>query len=282
MSMLHHNRSSPTHDVEKGHAQHVNGNQRTGSIADTQVDNTEQHPYQYGGTTSAHQGGYKGTGGFVNRAVTPGGHPVDTSQPAFPVYHRKLGNPAPLGLLAFGLTTFVLSCYNAKIRNVSEPNVILGLALGFGGLGQIIAGIEEFCVGNSFGATAFVSYGGFWLSFACIYIPQFGIVDAYGSNTAELDSALGLYIVAWGIITFLFFLATTKSSIALSGVFFFLDITFWLLAAGFLAPSPKATQAGGVFGIVTAAFAAYTAMAGLFTPDTSHIRLPVGTLSRGE
>jgi hypothetical protein len=80
MSMLHH-RSSPTHDVEKGHTTHhaaVNGN-GNGSIADTQVDTGA--PVQHGG--------YKGSGGYVNRAVTPGGHPLDTSQPAFPVYHRK-------------------------------------------------------------------------------------------------------------------------------------------------------------------------------------------------
>lgn len=280
-----HNRSSPTMvpDVEKGQTQHMNVN-GNGSIADTHVEhphNGHAHQKQWGNTSLLDSAnGYQGSGGYVNRAVTPGGHPADSSQPAFPVFHRKLGNPAPLGLLAFGLTTFVLSMYNARIRNVTEPNVILGLALGFGGLGQIIAGIEEFCTGNTFGATAFVSYGGFWFSFGCLYIPQFEILSAYGNNTAELDSALGLYLIAWGCITFIFLLATFKSSIALAGVFFFLDITFWLLAAGFLAPSPKSTQAGGIFGIITAAFAAYTALAGLLTPDTSYFRLPVGRLNK--
>lgn len=223
--------------------------------------------------------GYHGTGGPMTRFITPGGHPMDTSQPAFPVFHRKFGNPAPLGLISFAATTFLLSLFNVSARGVTVHNVILGMALGYGGLCQIIVGIEEWACGNTFGATAFCSYGGFWLSFAALYIPQFEVLASY-DDPAMLDSALGLYLVAWALVTFILLLACLRSSVALIAVFVFLDITFWLLAAGYLAPSTNATKAGGAFGIVTAAVAAYTGLAGMLTKDTSYFILPVGDLSR--
>ncbi|ORY26237.1 GPR1/FUN34/yaaH family-domain-containing protein [Naematelia encephala] len=225
--------------------------------------------------------GYQGTGGQMSRFVTPGGNPIDSSQPAFPIYHRKFANPAPLGLMSFGATTFILSLYNVQARGITTPNVILGMALGYGGLAQLIAGIEEWACGNTFGATAFASYGGFWISFATLYIPQFEVVAAYGDAASELDSALGIYIAAWGIVTFIFLIACLRSSVALVSLFFFLDVTFWCLCGGFLGPSVNATKAGGAFGILTAAIAGYTALAGLLTKDTSHFILPVGDLSRG-
>lgn len=87
----------------------------------------------------------------------------------------SFANPAPLGLLAFGATTFILSMYNIQASGVRTPNVVLGMALGYGGLVQLIAGIEEWACGNSFGATAFASYGGFWFSFGSLYLPFFNI-----------------------------------------------------------------------------------------------------------
>lgn len=231
---------------------------------------------EYGANGAA---GYQGSGGAVSRFITPGGNPIDNSQPAFPVYHRKFANPAPLGLLGFAATTFVLSMYNVKARNIGHPNVVLGMALGYGGLVQLIAGVEEWACGNTFGATAFSSYGGFWFSFAALYIPQFGIADAY-TVEGEFASAVGIYLISWGLVTFLFFIASLRSSIALVSLFGFLDITFWLLAAGELAPSANAAKAGGVFGIITAFIAMYTALAGMLTKDTSHFLIPVGDLSR--
>jgi len=224
--------------------------------------------------------GYQGTGGVMSRFITPGGNPIDTSQPAFPVYHRKFANPAPLGLMAFGATTFVLSMYNVQARGITTPNVVLGMALGYGGLVQTIAGIEEWACGNTFGATAFASYGGFWLSFATLYIPQFGVLAAYDGNVAEIDSALGIYVASWGIVTFIFLIASLRSSIALISLFFFLDITFWCLVGSFLGGSFKAQKAGGAFGLLTAAIALYTGLAGLLTKDTSHFLVPVGDMSR--
>ncbi|KAK1922478.1 GPR1/FUN34/yaaH family-domain-containing protein [Papiliotrema laurentii] len=223
--------------------------------------------------------GYQGTGGGVSRFITPGGNPIDTSQPAFPVYHRKFANPAPLGLLGFAATTFVLSFYNAHARSISTPNVVLGMALGYGGLVQLIAGVEEWACGNTFGATAFSSYGGFWFSFAALYIPQFEIAKAYASER-EFANAVGIYLISWALITLIFLIASLRSSVALVSLFFMLHLTFWLLAAGELAPSPNCGKAGGITGVITAFIAMYTALAGMLTKDTSHFIVPVGDLSR--
>jgi len=103
--------------------------------------------------------------------------------------------------------------------------------------------------------------------------------DAY-TVEGEFASAVGIYLISWGLVTFLFFIASLRSSIALVSLFGFLDITFWLLAAGELAPSANAAKAGGVFGIITAFIAMYTALAGMLTKDTSHFLIPVGDLSR--
>jgi len=231
------------------------------------------------GTTSDYGNGNYGSNQSVSRFITPGGHPIDNSQPAFPQFHRKFANPSPLGLLAFAATTFQLSMYNVNARGITTPNVVLGMALGYGGLAQLLAGMWEFASGNTFGATVFSSYGGFWLSFATLYIPQFGVTAAY-TNAAELDSALGIYIATWFILTFIFFVASWRSSIALTTLLFFLDLTFLLLFVGFFSAKNNVTKAGGAFGILTAAIAAYIGLAGLLTKDTSYFSLPVGDLSR--
>lgn len=219
-----------------------------------------------------------------NRSVTPGGHPMDPSQPGFPVFHRKFANPAPLGLMAFATTTFVLSFFNTGARGIDTPNVIVGLALGYGGLAQLLAGMWEFAAGNTFGATAFSSYGAFWFSFAAIYWPGSGILDAYtGSDAAatgpaQLDQALGFYLLSWFVVTFIFLVAALRSSIGLVGVFFFLTITFILLSAHFFTGNAAVGVAGGAFGIITAFNAWYVALAGLLTPDTAFFMLPIGPL----
>ncbi|GMK59346.1 hypothetical protein CspeluHIS016_0703610 [Cutaneotrichosporon spelunceum] len=227
------------------------------------------------GNTDANFSGGSG----VSRFVTPGGNPMDTSQPAFPVFHRKFANPAPLGLFAFGGTTLVLSLFNAQARHVTHPQIVLGLALGYGGFAQIIAGVEEWACGNTFGSTAFTSYGAFWLSFSVFYIPQLEVLSSY-PTAAERDAALGIYLTMWGIITFLFLLGTLRSSVALFLVFFTLVITFFLLAAGHYTQRIVLTKAGGGLGVVCAVTAFYTGLAGILTKDTSYFILPVGDLSK--
>jgi len=173
--------------------------------------------------TNGTANGY-GSGAHVNRAITPGGHPLDSSQPAFPVYHRKFANPAPLGLMSFALTTFVLSMVNVNARGVTNANLVLSVAFGYGGLVQLLAGMWEFAAGNTFGATAFSSYGGFWISYGLIYWPSSGILTAY-TNPSELHSILGFYLAGWFIFTFIMLIAALRSSAGLISVFFFLTIT---------------------------------------------------------
>ncbi|KAI9461064.1 GPR1/FUN34/yaaH family-domain-containing protein [Russula earlei] len=146
----------------------------------------------------------------------------------------KLGNPGPLGLFSFASTTLILSLYNVNARGIDTPNVVVGMALFCGGLAQLLAGMWEFATGNTFGATAFTSYGAFWLSFATLLIPGSGIGAAYAASAdpvQEVD-AIAIYLSAWMIVTFLFFIASLRKSVGLTALFLFLTITFLLLAVG--------------------------------------------------
>ncbi|KAG0622620.1 hypothetical protein M758_3G112100 [Ceratodon purpureus] len=196
----------------------------------------------------------------------------------------RIANPAPLGLCGFALTTFVLSCYNAGIFGISlstPPNVVVGLALFYGGLAQLLAGMWEFKTGNTFGATAFSSYGAFWLAYAAIHIPGFGIKQAY-ANGYEKDilDAIGIFLLAWTIFTFIMWLGTLRANIALSMLFAFLTITFMLLTIADFRRSDTFKRAGGSFGIMTAIIAWYIALAGILTHENSYFTLPVGSLAK--
>jgi len=203
----------------------------------------------------------------------------DKSYPSAPPAHRKFANPGPLGLFSFASTTFILSLFNAGARNIADPNLIVGMALGVGGFVQLLAGMWEFACGNTFGATAFSSYGGFWLSFAAIFIPGTGILDAYANKGDELSNALGIYLMTWFMFTFIMFLATLKSTVALASVFMFLWITFLLLGVGALSGTAVISKAGGYTGIVTAFLAYYTGAAGLYASDNSYITLAAVSLA---
>jgi len=189
---------------------------------------------------------------------------------------RQFANPAPLGLCGFALTTFVLSLINVQARSVATPNIVIGLALAYGGLAQFMAGMWEFACGNTFGALAFSSYGGFWISFACIFIPAFNVAGAY-TDKSELNNALGHYLICWCIFTFFMTVGTLRSSVAFFGLFFTLTLAFMCLAIGhYLQASAGWLKAGGGFGLVTALFAWYNAVAALWNPGNSFIKLPLG------
>src|SRR5437764_843961 len=115
-------------------------------------------------------------------------------------------DPAPLGLAAFGITTLVLSIFNAHLVNTAGETVVLGLALAYGGIAQLLAGMWEFRTGNTFGATAFTSYGAFWISFWA-----FNQFYAKGiTNPKVLGHSVGLYLIAWGIFTAYMFVASLR------------------------------------------------------------------------
>lgn len=179
----------------------------------------------------------------------------------------KIANPGPLGLCGFALTTFILSCVNAGIIGKEKGGgvdvlVVVGLAVFYGGIAQFAAGMWEFRSGNTFGATAFTSYGAFWLSFAALIIPGFGASAALGSGTA-----VGFYLLGWTIFTGIMTLGTFRVNGALVAVFVALFITFLLLALGALqgTSGQGLTQIGGYLGIVTAILAWYTALAGILS-----------------
>lgn len=175
----------------------------------------------------------------------------------------KIANPGPLGLCGFALTTFVLSCVNAGLFKGNETGVVIGLAVFYGGIAQFAAGMWEFRSGNTFGATAFTSYGAFWLSFAALLIPGFGV--GLGGEKGPTDTGVGLYLLGWTIFTGIMLLGTFRVNGALVLVFAALFITFLLLALGALQANKSLSQLGGYLGIVTAILAWYTALAGILS-----------------
>jgi len=171
-------------------------------------------------------------------------------------------NPAPLGLCAFALTTFVLSAANAGL--FTGATIVIGLALFYGGLAQLLAGMWEFRAGNTFGATAFTSYGAFWLAVGATL--QLKLIPN--------GAAFGFFLLGWTIFTGLMFLGTLRSNGALIAVFGLLFLTFLFLAIGALGGSSGLTTLGGWLGILTALMAWYTALAGILASGNNVFRLP--------
>ncbi len=182
-----------------------------------------------------------------------------------------IADPAALGLAGFAMTTFVLSVFNAQI--ITTPAlllVVLPLALFYGGIAQLLAGMWEFRRGNTFASTAFVSYGAFWLAYAA-YVR----FVAPGLPAAVTYQATGLFLMAWGIFTTYMLIASLRTNLAIVGVFFTLMVTFWLLCIGALEQSTNWTKAGGIAGLVTAAVAWYASFAIVTNATWKRTILPV-------
>lgn len=193
----------------------------------------------------------------------------------------RVANPGTLGLFSFASTTLILSLFNAQTRGVQEPNAVVGMALFCGGLVQLLAGMWEFPRGNVFGGAAFSSYGAFWLSYASIFIPGTGIIAAYDGKTGQLDSALGIYLITWFIVTFLFFIASLRKSIAFIALFGFLSMTFAVLAGGIWTGHVATTKAGGILGAITALIAYYIGLAEMLAAEElAIVRLPLGVFKK--
>ncbi|GAB7349696.1 hypothetical protein MBLNU459_g0440t1 [Dothideomycetes sp. NU459] len=199
----------------------------------------------------------------------------------------SIANPAPLGLSGFALTTFVLSLVNLNVYGLGDigPNIVVGPAYAYGGLVQLLAGMWEMAVGNTFGATALASYGGFWISLGIIFTPGgFEIVESYGGENGDFFNAFGLFIMGWMIFTFILWLLTIRSTLAFSSLLFFVWLTFLMLGIGYLdhrtvgsavAPNSKLVEAGGAFGIIAAFIAWWNMLAGIAEPSNSFFLVPV-------
>ena len=180
-----------------------------------------------------------------------------------------LANPAPLGLMGFGMTTVLLNVHNAGFFALGS--MILAMGIFYGGLAQIIAGILEYKKGNTFGVTAFTSYGLFWLSLVGILV----IPVLIPSVTAPGDTAMGWYLFMWGLFTGLMFISTLKKPKALQFVFGSLTILFWLLALGHFLQNPDITRIAGYEGIICGLSAIYLAMAEVINETFGKTILPV-------
>lgn len=197
----------------------------------------------------------------------------------------SLADPAPLGLAAFATTTFILSMINANFVGggvATAAGIVAGMAFAYGGIAQFAAGLWEFRNGNTFGATAFCSFGMFWLSFYLLLH-----VTASDLPKTEADSAIGLYLWAWGIFTAYMWVASLRTTAAVSAVFILLAITFILLGignsalAGTTSLTNNTIKIGGYVGLVTAVVAWYASMAGVVNDTWGRTVLPVFPLNRG-
>jgi succinate-acetate transporter protein len=187
----------------------------------------------------------------------------------------SIADPAPLGLAAFALTTFVLSMFNAGLVDAAGEPIVVGLALAYGGGAQLLAGMWEFRKGNTFGATAFSSYGAFWLSFWA-YVTFF----AEGVPEANRGTAVGLYLIAWGIFTAYMWVASFRTNAAVNLVFLLLAITFFVLGIGDAAGNDTIFKLGGWLGLATAAVAWYASFAGVTNSTFGRAMVPVWPLRR--
>ena len=187
----------------------------------------------------------------------------------------KTANPAPLGLLGFGMTTVLLNIHNAGCIPLSS--MILAMGIFYGGMAQIVAGIMEWKKGNSFGTTAFVSYGFFWLTLVgLLVLPKMGWWPA----EADMSSSMGYYLFMWGLFTFGMFFGTLKSNKALQFVFATLTILFFLLSAADFTGNASLTQVAGYEGIICGASAIYTAIAEILNESYGRTILPLGAAKK--
>jgi len=181
-----------------------------------------------------------------------------------------LANPAPLGLMGFGMTTVLLNIHNAGLFALGS--MILAMGIFYGGLAQIIAGILEYRKGNTFGVTAFTSYGLFWLTLVGLIVIPALIPGVTGPG----DTAMGSYLFMWGLFTGLMFISTLKKPKALQFVFGSLTILFWLLALGHFLQNPTITIIAGYEGIICGLSAIYLAMAEVMNETYGKTMLPIG------
>jgi hypothetical protein len=206
-------------------------------------------------------------------AATIGTRDVTATNGASRVVPAPVANPGPLGLAAFALTTFVLSMFNAGLLSKGGEPVVLGLALAYGGLAQLLAGMWEFRAGNTFGATAFVSFGAFWLSY-------WAFVQFYAKSVPAADAghAVGLYLIGWGIFTAYMCVPSLRTTAAIALVFVLLAVTFVVLGIGNAGGHSGIVKVGGWIGLATALAAWYASFAEVTNSTFGRTVLPVRPL----
>jgi succinate-acetate transporter protein len=184
-------------------------------------------------------------------------------------------NPAPLGLLGFGMTTVLLNLHNAGFFPLDT--MILAMGIFYGGAAQILAGLMEWRKGNTFATTAFISYGSFWLTLvALILIPKANL----GMVGPDKATAMAAYLTMWGLFTAVMFLGTFRLSRALQVVFGSLTVLFFLLAAGDFTGNHAVTVIAGYEGIFCGFSAIYAALAQVLNEVSGREVFPLGAVAR--
>ncbi len=214
----------------------------------------------------------------ASRMPGPGPREADVAPAPDPTGGRAAGvwtpaDPGPLGLAGFAATTFILSVINANLVAARGIGAVLAVAIAYGGVAQLLAGMWEFRTGNTFGAVAFSSYGAFWISFFFLL--------AVVPKALITPHALSLYLWAWAIFTTYMFFASLRTTAAISLVFLLLSVTYILLAIGDMGSGHTSiTHAGGYVGIATAIAAWYASFAAVINSTFGRVIAPVVPLRR--
>ncbi|KAL6893224.1 GPR1/FUN34/yaaH family domain-containing protein [Trichoderma longibrachiatum] len=204
----------------------------------------------------------------------------------------KIGNPGPLGLLGFALTTFCLGLYQCgaglpgsnPLGNVGPDQAVFGVAVFFGGMAQFVAGVMEFVLGNTFGCTLHCSYGAFWLAFAMFLVPTLGIQAAYQGDQRAFSFAVGIFLIIWCFLTIIFFIGALKTNITILLVLGLLALSFFFLSVAQFVSTEHHTaairlnRAGGAFAVFCSMCAFYAGAAGIMLKDTTFVTFPLGEI----
>lgn len=179
-------------------------------------------------------------------------------------------NAAPLGLFGFAVACLLMGLINARVMGITIPNVMVGLAYFYGGLGILLAGLAEFFTGNTFAFTALLSYGAYWFAYGAVFTPLFGIQAAYEGHEDQFNNAMGFFMLSYAMWSFFLLMLVLKSTLTFVLIFFFLGLTYLLAAIGLLASNLGVARSSGIVGIITAVIAFYSAFAGVATPFNSY------------
>lgn len=216
-------------------------------------------------------------GNYFGEPLSPEPRPAAPPAPVAPVH--QIGNPTPLGMLAYGTVFLCSSLLTLGAGGVTTPNLVLLFATFYGGISQTLVGMWELYLGHTFAGTVFATYGGFNFSYGALYLPQIGIADAYSVNgvvTEEFTHAIGIYLAIWCLITGLFCIGALRTTAPIIWTLGMTVISLGCLSANCFHPNPHVNTAGGAFGLAATAGAYYGALSGFYSRESTFevIRLP--------
>ncbi|RCK65924.1 Ammonia transport outward protein 2 [Candida viswanathii] len=190
-----------------------------------------------------------------------------------PYPKHQFGNPASVGLVATGMNILITGLYFANAKGIHTPNVVVGLCMFMGGLIQFLAGLWGFLIGSQVGTfilTVFTSYGAFWFAFGAVFIPNFGIMEAYADDPRQLSNAIGFLILPFAIFTSMLVMCVMKSTLSFFWSLFTYDLTIILFACGFLLDDDKVKKAAGIMAVINCFADWFEALSGTATRQNSY------------